>query len=145
MSNATLTSANSTLMIAVSGLYPVPQKIEGFAADDMFTSEAIEVSEIVMGADGKMSAGKIFNPTKVRIVILPDSPSFEFFNNWALATNAAREILWCNATVNAPGQGFKYGLSKGTLSRYTPFPGLKRIAQPVEYELTFESCAGAKL
>lgn len=145
MSNATLTSANSTLMLAVNGLYPAPQKIQGFAADDMFSSEAIEVAEVVMGADGKMSAGKIFNPTKVRIVILPNSPSFEIFNNIALATAAAREILWCNATVNAPGQGYKYGLANGTMTRYTPFPGLKRIAQPVEYEFTFESCAGAKL
>ncbi|WP_321899871.1 phage tail fiber protein [Paraburkholderia heleia] len=54
---ATITSANSAFSISVTDLYPVPQAIHGYAADDAFTAEAVEMAEIVMGVDGHMSGG----------------------------------------------------------------------------------------
>lgn len=37
---STLTSANSVLYLAVAGVFPVAQKIEGYATDDAFAFEA---------------------------------------------------------------------------------------------------------
>ena len=59
---ATITSANSILAIAVNNLFTAPQNIQGYAVDDAFEGEAVPQSEVLMGVDGKLSAGKIFVP-----------------------------------------------------------------------------------
>ncbi|SDK40577.1 hypothetical protein SAMN05216189_103732 [Pseudomonas delhiensis] len=135
---ATITSANSSLAIAVTDLYPSPQSIQGYAADDAFTADAVEQAEIVMGVDGHMSAGFIFNPTRMTITIMPDSPSLIIFENWQLAQRTAREVYRCNGTVILPAIGRKYSLQNGVLTSGNPFPGNRRTLQPVPFIITWE-------
>ena len=87
----TITSANSAFSLAVTDLYPAPQAIQGYAADDAFSAEAIELAEIVMGVDGHMSGGFIFNPSLLKVAIMPDSPSLPISNSmgrvyWSIPT-----------------------------------------------------------
>ncbi len=56
---ATLTSANSVLMLTVGGVFSVPQKIEGYASDSAFTFDAAKPAQVTMGVDGRMSAGYV--------------------------------------------------------------------------------------
>src|SRR6185312_16410010 len=81
---STITAANSVFALTITGLYPAPQILHGYAADDAFSTNAVETAETVMGLDGHLSGGFIFNPVKQTIVLMPDSASLDAFNNWSL-------------------------------------------------------------
>jgi hypothetical protein len=139
---ATLTSANSTLAIAILNLYPVAQSVQGYAADDAFSIEAVDQAEVVMGVDGVMSAGFIFNPVKFTVTIQADSPSLKLFDDWQTAQRAAREVYIANAAITLPGIRKKYTLNKGILTTVRAMPDVKKILQPVSFVITFESITG---
>ena len=42
MANATLTVANSVYMLMIVDLFPVPQQLQGYSVDDVFSTEAVE-------------------------------------------------------------------------------------------------------
>lgn len=135
---ATITSANSTLAISVTNLYPVPQIIQGFAADDAFMQDAVDQAEIVMGIDGKMSAGFIFNPVKMTITVMPNSPSYQIFADWMLAQRTAREVYTANASIYLPAISRKFTLFNGVLTSGKQLPDVKKVLQAVPFVITFE-------
>jgi hypothetical protein len=57
-----ITSSNAILFLGVTNLYATPQQIQGFAADDVYDTEALEVSEASMGVDGILTAGYVNRP-----------------------------------------------------------------------------------
>jgi hypothetical protein len=80
---STITSANSSFAITVPGVYSAPQSVQGYATDDAFAAEAVEKVETLMGIDGKLSAGYIFNPYKMTITLQADSGSLSSpIGNW---------------------------------------------------------------
>lgn len=139
---ATITAANSALSIAVNDLYPLPQSIEGYAADDAFTADAVDQAEIVMGVDGKLSAGFIFNPVRMTITVMPTSPSWAIFENWANAQRTAREVYTANATITLPGPRRKYTLTNGVLTSTKAFADVRKTIQPVPFVITWEKVVG---
>lgn len=141
----TITAANSVFALSITGLYPSPQILQGYAADDGFTTEALESAEVVMGLDGHMSAGYIFNPVKQTITLMPDSGSLDIFNNWALAQLASREVLVANASVSLPAIGKKYVLTRGFLTSSKPIPDVKKVLAAVQYQITWNTVVGASL
>jgi len=136
----TITSANSEFLLAIGGIYPVAQRIEGYQADAAFAFDDVTTGEVVQGVDGKMSKGWIPHLTPQTITIMPDSPSFSIFNNWALAEDTAREKFSADATITLPSIGMKYVLSNGALISYKPMPDAKKTLQPMTYKITWESC-----
>jgi len=46
-----LTGANSIYTLAISSIFPSPQQLQGYAADDVFTSDPLESTETLMGVD----------------------------------------------------------------------------------------------
>lgn len=139
---ATITSANSSFALSVTDLYPVPQNIQGYAADDAFVAAAQDLAEIVMGVDGHMSAGYVFTPTPQTITIMPDSPSLVVFENWVQAMTLAQEVYRCNATISLPSIKRKYTLKNGVLTNAPKMPGVRRTLQPVAYVITWEKVIG---
>jgi len=139
---ATITAANSSFALAIADLYPFPQSIQGYAADDAFVSDAVEQAEIVMGVDGRLSAGFIFNPTRMTVNIMADSPSLEIFENWQLAQRTAQEVYKANATIILPAISRKYSLKNGVLTSGTPFPSVRRTLQAVPFIITWEKVTG---
>ncbi|OZI59945.1 phage tail fiber protein [Bordetella genomosp. 11] len=137
---STLTSANSVLMLAVGGVFPVAQQIQGFATDDAFTADAVTPVETRMGVDGKLSGGYTPYPTVLQITLQADSPSIAIFEAWGAAQNVAREVFTSDATVSIPSVGSKYALTKGFLTNFTPMPPNRKILEPQTYTITFESC-----
>lgn len=140
---STITAANSIFALTITGLYPAPQVLHGYAADDAFTTDALESAETVMGLDGHLSGGFIFNPVKQTIVLMPDSDSLDVFNNWSLAQMASREVLVANASISLPAIGKKYVLTRGFLTSHKPIPDVKKVLQSVQYQITWGSVAGA--
>jgi len=141
----TLTSANSVFALAITGLYPSPQILKGYTTDDAFTSEVVENAETMQGLDGRLSAGFIFNPTKQLITLQADSDSLDVFNNWVLAMKATREVLVANASVYLPAINKKYVMTRGFLTSHTAIPDVKKLLQPVKYQITWEQVAGASV
>ena len=72
---ATITAINSVFMLSIFPIYPAPQKLQGYAADDAYDTEAADIAHVVMGVDGFMSAGFIPYLTRQTISIMPDIPS----------------------------------------------------------------------
>lgn len=145
MVDRTLTAANSVYMLAVAGLYPVAQQLQGYATDDAFATEAQEIADVQMGVDGIMSAGYVPQPTRQSIMIQADSASGAIFDNWANAMRTAREILRASATIYIPSIGKKYTLTRGVLTSYVPIPGVKKVLQSRTFMITWESVAPAPL
>lgn len=140
---STITSANSSLTLSVPDVFAVAQPIQGYAADDAFTNEAVDIGEAIMGVDGFMSAG--FTPaiTKLTITLQADSPSVTVFDAWLAAEKAAREKFFANVSISLPSVGKIYTLSKGALTKAKQLSDAKKVLQPVQYEVSFESVVSA--
>ena len=139
MALKSITSANSTFSLTLPDLYPAPQKLEGFAVDDMFAFEAINAVETRMGADGKFSAGWKPQPRSVTINLMADSPSIPLFDYWQNASDTAKHPYVCNGMVTIPGVGKSYTLTQGYLKSYTPMAGAKSVLDSVQYTIEFAS------
>ncbi|WP_447876937.1 phage tail fiber protein [Serratia fonticola] len=136
---STITTANSVFMLAITNLYPTPQRLEGYGADDAFTAEAHDLTETVMGIDGNLSGGFIFTPTNIPIILMPDSPAVEIFDTWRTTMRTLRETLTANATIQLPATRKKYTLTKGFLISMPPLPGVKKTLQPITYMTRWQS------
>lgn len=145
MATKTITSANSQFALAIAGLFPAPQLLQGYASDDAFSTAAVSNAQTVRGIDGKMSAGFVFNDIQQTITVMPDSNSLQLFNAWVVAQLAAREVLVASATISLPAIGMKYVCTKGVLTLSPPIPDVKKVLSPVAYQITWESIVGAQI
>lgn len=139
----TLTSANSVLMLAVGGIFPVPQKIEGFASDSSFAFTPSKTAAVSMGVDGRLSASYVPSACVQTITIQPDSPSMRVFEIWMMATETAREIFYANGTLSIPSIDRKYTLTRGVLTQIPPAPTAKTVLQSMEFQITWQSVSPA--
>ena len=135
---STITSANSVLSLAINKYFPVPQVIQGYAVDDAFESEAVQQSEILMGVDGILSAGKVFVPYKMTIHLQADSPSVFLFD-------AAVDVFSASGSITLPSTSMVYTLQNGYLTSATPFPAVKKTLQPLVYEITWQRIIGGQI
>lgn len=138
----TITAANSVLTLSVANLYPIPQTIQGYAADDAFSTDSVVRAETQRGVDGRQSSGYVFNSSTFTINIMPDSPSLVIFETLDNAQKAAREVFICSGQVQLPSIGRKYTLVNGVLSTSTPITNVRRVLQSVQYVFTFEDIIG---
>ena len=136
---ATLTAANSVLLLSVRSLFTVPQRIQGFATDDAFATEAVEPAEVQMGVDGNMSAGYVPVVTPMTISLQADSASNDFFDTWIASQKAAREIYFGDGVIQLPSLSKSYVMTKGVLTSIQQFAGVRKVMQPRAYRITWES------
>lgn len=139
---SSITSANSVLMIGVTGLYTVPQQLQGFGADDMYSMEAVENKEVVLGADGVMSAGWIPQIKTMSVTLQADSASNDFFEAWYAAEEAAQDAYFAFGVVTQPAVSKSYTLTRGVLSNYTPLAEAKKVLQPRKFQIKWNVVIG---
>lgn len=142
---ATLTAANSIYMLTVIGLFDTPQQLQGFSADDMWDTDAVESVETLMGVDGILSGGWVPTPKKQMISLQADSASNLIFDAWATAQESARELYIAGGIIRLPGIRTSYALVKGFLTTYRPMPPVKKILQPRQYGVTWGSILPAPI
>ena len=136
---ASITGANSVIVIAITGLFPVPFQLSGFAADDVFDTDSLESNEVVMGVDGILSGGWVAVPVQQTYKLQPDSPSVFFFDTWWAAQQQLRDALPANGVVTIKSVGRKWTMTRGFMTQYTPIPANKKILQPLTYRVTWQS------
>jgi len=136
---ASITSANAVLMLGVNSIFPVPQQLQGFAADDIFDIDPLEAAEVMMGVDGTLSGGFIYVPVKMKIALQADSPSNFIFETWWKSQKQIVDVYFATATVTLPSVNKTYSLNNGLLTTYPSTSNAKRVLQPRIYEITWES------
>src|SRR5262252_5435560 len=112
----TITSANSVFSLVILSLFPVPQILQGYAADTAFAADAITPTEVVMGVDGNMSAGWVPVEKRMTVSIMPDSASATLFDSWYSAQEAARELYFAQGNIVIPSINKSFTMIKGVLS-----------------------------
>ena len=140
---ASITGATATYQLGITGLYNAPQYLQGFAADDVFSTPGIESAETMMGVDGYMSAGFVFVVIKQTISIQADSSSNNIFDQWWSTQQQERTVYFANATVVLNSLGVKWNMRRGVLSNYSPIPDVKKLIQPRKFEITWNSMSPA--
>jgi hypothetical protein len=134
-----ITSATAQLSLGVTSLYNVPQAIQGFAVDDAFDTEALEMAETAMGVDGILTGGYVPNPTVMTITLMGDSDSVSFFDNWVGGVRNIRDLYYGFGTIYLVAVKKKYTLTKGILRNYPQMPDAKKTLQPVKYTIVWQS------
>ena len=137
-----ITSANSVLALGVNNLFPTAQQMIGFATDDAYEIDAVDVTEALLGVDGIMSTGWVPQIKTMHVTLQPDSPSMQFFEQWYAAQEAAEEIYTAFGTVYQPGVSLSYNLVNGVLANYTPLAGAKKILAPRHFQIKWQSVLG---
>jgi hypothetical protein len=140
---ATLTTANSAVSLVVRGLFPVPQRLQGYATDDSFATEDVSPMEVQMGVDGQLSAGYVPYATPITFTLQADSPSTAMFDTVLEAQKANKEGFIFDGTIILQGTGAKYAMTKGYLTKASPMPAAKKMLQPRAFTITFESVTKA--
>jgi hypothetical protein len=136
--NRTITSANSILLLQVAGLFATPVRIQGFAADDLSDTDAIEPAETMMGIDGRLSAGFVPVPVNQNVTLMADSQSNDFFDEVIAAQEQARELYVFTGSLVLPATGKKYAMTRGFLVNVVKFPAVKRSLQARRFALRWE-------
>ena len=139
MDNSTITSANSVFTIVIAGLFPAPVQLQGYASDKAFTTEAVDLAEVQMGVDGRMTAGFVPNPVKQTITLQADSPSKDIFTAVIQAMKTAREVFYISGSISLPSTGESFTLTRGILTNAKQIPDAQKVLQPVDYVITWES------
>lgn len=145
MARATLTVANSVIMFVIPDLFPVPQQLTGYSADNVLTTEPVDSIELSMGIDGRLSAGWVPTPKKQTFEFQADSPSVLMFDVWQQNQEAIKDAFVADAVITFRGIGRVYTCTKGFLTQYSPVPDARRIFQPRRFQITWESIIGAPI
>ena len=143
MANRTITSANSIFQLAIAGLYTTPQQLHGYATDDIFSTEALDSAEVLMGVDGVMSAGFVFVPVKQNITLQADSISNDIFDVWYAAQQSQRELYRATGLLVLPAIGRKWTMTNGVLSGYSPAPDIGKTLKPRKFTFTWNGISPA--
>ena len=139
MSDTTITSANSVFTIVIPGLFPAPVQLQGYASDKAFTTEAIDLAEVQMGVDGRMTAGYTPMPTKQTVTLQADSPSKDIFTALIQAMKTAREVFYISGSIALPSTGESFTLTRGILTNTKQIPDAQKVLQPMDFVITWES------
>lgn len=135
----TITSANSVFTLVAAGIFPAPVQLQGYSSDKAVVTDAIDLAEIQMGVDGRMTAGYVPMPTKQTISLQADSPSRAIFSAIAQATKTARDTFFLSGTLVLPGTGESYTFTRGVISNIKQIPDLLKVLSPIDIQITWES------
>ena len=133
-----ITSANAILTLAAIGVLSVPQRIQGFSTDDIYSVAPVSPVETMMGIDGNLSGGFLFTEKKMEITLMAGSPSNSFFDALQAAQEAAIQPVILSGMLTLPSTGLQAVLTVGYLTRYPPVPNGKKVLQPRVFEITWQ-------
>jgi hypothetical protein len=145
MAETTITSSNSVFTLVVAGLFPSTVQLRGYSSDRAFMTEAIDLAEVQMGVDGRMTAGFTPNPTKQTVTLQADSPSKDIFTALIQAMKTAREVYYISGSIALPSTGESFTLTRGILTNAKQIPDAQKVLQPLDFVITWESVNRALL
>lgn len=140
---ASITSANSNFTISVAGLIPAPTKLDGYATDDAWDTEDVDLAEVVIGVDGKKSAGYVNALVPMVLHFQADSDSIDLFEEIIRQTKLQQETFRIDGQLIVPATGKVYECINGTLTRGKLLPDGKKTLQARTFTIVWEAIPGA--
>jgi hypothetical protein len=132
ITNKTVTSANSILLVRVKGIVDTWTRIQGFAADDAFGGGKATMAETSMGVDGYQSGGFTPYETPWDIMLQANSPSIPLFDRIINTMDNEQETYAWEIRVEFPSIKKSYEAT-GFMTEGQPIPQAKKILQPVGF------------
>lgn len=134
-----ITSANAIFTLAIAGVYNQPVRLQNFAADDIFSTDAIQSAQVLMGVDGRQATGFVFVSVPQQIALMADSQSAQVFENWWTAMQVAKDTFVAQGVIILPGIRKKWTMNNGSLTSYKPIPDASRLLREFRHQITWES------
>ncbi len=141
----TITAANAKFSIAVPALVLPPFTLQGYSADAMFGFSPVEYAQVLMGVDGRMTAGFVPNPKPQEVTLMADSPSKAFFDAWVGGMEAIKELAYASAVIDIAAIGQSFIMTKGALTSAPPGVTAGKVLQPLVYTITWEGIQAVPL
>lgn len=139
MPDTTITSANSVFTISVPGLFPVPQQLKGYSAERAWETDSVDIAEVQMGVDGRMTSGYTPAPVPQSVSLQADSPSKGIFNAIARAMESSREVFYISGNIVLPSTGESFTCTRGVLKGVKKLPDAGKVLQPMTFQIVWES------
>jgi len=133
-----ITSASAILTLSVNGLFG-PTQLQGFSTDEIYSIGELQAAETMMGADGILTAGFIFQSVSQTIDLMADSGSNALFDQWYSAEQQAKRKFIASGTIYLHGTGTTYDLTRGFLKTYKPAPDGGKTLKPRKYTIEWQS------
>ena len=144
-SNA-LTACNSTAVLLVPAIAPAGHTIQGEFLDNAYGIGDVTNKELKMTLQSVIKGGWIPQLKEVTVTLLPNTPSWRFFNDWYQAEEASREVLECQSLIiTLPSIGQVVTYTNGFLTTAKVMPDVKKILQEGSFKLTFGKVVTASL
>lgn len=132
-----LTAADIVIILSAPDVFPAPFQLQGFATDDVFSTETLDIAETMMGVDGVLSGGYVPREIKQRFMLQADSLSIDYFEAIYAAQVAQRALYAFTGVFTIPAAEKTYSASRGFLTGYMPTPSIKKVLQPREFSITW--------
>jgi hypothetical protein len=133
-----ITSVNAVITLSVPLILPVPFVLEGFAADDIFDSDELDMAETIMGADGILSGGLVFAKTAWKVTLQADSPSMASLEAWDAGQQALGDVAPAQGNITLTGIGRTFQLVTGFLVKGKRLPDAKKTLMPRRWSVDWQ-------
>jgi hypothetical protein len=134
----TITAVSAVYTLSIQDLFTAPVQLQGFSADNIFGTEALASAEVLMGLDGKLSAGFVHAPVVQNIELQADSLSNDVFEQWWLEMQVNQDAFYAQGVVFLTSVSKKWAMQNGILTSYAPVPDAARTLRPRRYVITWE-------
>jgi|SRR5579872_546247 len=135
----TLTAADAVIILNAPDVFSAPQQLQGFATDDVFSVNSLDIAETMMGVDGKLSGGYVPVPIDQTFMLQADSDSIDFFEAIYAAAVQQRTIFYLSGRTVLRSTEKRYVMTRGLMVGYTPMPNAKKVLQPRPFIIRWES------
>lgn len=139
MPKGSITSTNALLFLSIDGVFPVPQQLQNFSADDIYSIEDVDPVETSLSLDGQLSGGKIPYTVTQGITLMANSDSGLIFDAWNDAMTISGDIFTAEGSITLTSLSQKYICTRGFLRGYKPVPEAAKTLKARKFTIQWQS------
>ena len=141
-----LTAGNSTAVVLVQSIAPAGHTIQGEYLENAYSIGDVVNKELKMTLQSVVKGGWIPQLKDVTVTLLPNTPSWRFFNDWYQAEESSSEVLECQSLIiTLPSIGQIVTYTNGFLTTVKVMPDIKKVLQEGSFKLTFGKVVSAQI
>jgi hypothetical protein len=133
----TLTSANTVVSLSVPSLLGLTI-LQGYAPDDIYTIQAVNTAENMMGLDAILSSGYVPSARDITFKLMANSPSIAFFEAWGAGEDQALDKYPAFGIMSLPGLGKQFILTNGFLGARDFMPNAGKVLMPQTFSIAWQ-------
>lgn len=133
-----ISSTNAVITLTIPLLFPVPVTLLGFAADDVYDTDDIELGVGLIGVDGIASFGFVNALVPQNFHFQADSPSIAIFEAWIAAEKAIQDKLIAQGNTTLTTLGRSFQMVTGGILRGKKMPDAKKTLMPRSFRIDWQ-------